>query len=89
MTQKLVALAQERARCRRRFRAGHRAQAASQIAVSAQQQLAGMGQLALATENIKQATSQNVDSTRQAETAAHQLHGLGQKLQALVGRYKL
>lgn len=65
------------------------AQAASQIAVSAQQQLAGMDQLALATENIKQATTQNVDSTRQAETAAHNLHGLGQKLQALVGRYKL
>jgi methyl-accepting chemotaxis protein len=65
------------------------AQAASQIAVSAQQQLAGMDQLALATENIKLATSQNVDSTRQAETAAHNLHGLGQKLQALVGRYKL
>lgn len=65
------------------------AQAASQIAVSAQQQLAGMDQLALATENIKQATSQNLDSTRQAETAAHQLHGLGQKLRDLVGRYKL
>ncbi len=65
------------------------AQAAAQIAVSAQQQLAGMDQLALATENIRQATSQNVDSTRQAETAAHNLHRLGQKLQALVGRYKL
>lgn len=65
------------------------AQAASQIAVSAQQQLAGMDQLALATENIKLATTQNLDSTRQAETAAHNLHGLGQKLQALVGRYKL
>jgi methyl-accepting chemotaxis protein len=64
-------------------------QAASQIAVSAQQQLAGMDQLALATENIKLATTQNVDSTRQAETAAHNLHGLGQKLQALVGRYQL
>ncbi len=65
------------------------AQAANQIAVSAQQQLAGMDQLALATENIKLATSQNLDSTRQSETAAHNLHGLGQKLQALVGRYKL
>ena len=65
------------------------AQAASQIAVWAQQELAGMDQLALATENIKLATTQNVDSTRQAETAAHNLHGLGQRLQALVGRYKL
>jgi methyl-accepting chemotaxis protein len=68
---------------------GESAQAASQIAVSAQQQLAGMNQLALATENIKQATTQNLDSTRQAETAAHDLHSLGQKLQVLVGRYRL
>ena len=65
------------------------AQAASQIAVSAQQQLAGMDQLASAAENIKLATTQNLDSTRQTETAAHNLHALGQKLQVLVGRYRL
>ena len=65
------------------------AQAASQIAVSAQQQLAGMDQLALATENIRVATAQNLDSTRQAESAAHTLHGLGQTLKELVGRFKL
>ena len=65
------------------------AQAASQIAVSAQQQLAGMDQLAQAMENIKVSTTQNMDSTRQAEVAAHNLHALGQKLKELVGRYKV
>jgi PAS domain S-box-containing protein len=65
------------------------AQAANQIAVSAQQQLAGMDQLAQATENIKQATAQNLESMRQAETAVRNLHELGQKLEQLVGRYRV
>ncbi|WP_332674054.1 methyl-accepting chemotaxis protein [Aromatoleum sp.] len=64
------------------------AHAASQIAVSAQQQLAGMDQLALATANIRVATTQNLDSTRQAEAAAHNLHALGQKLKEMVGCYR-
>ena len=64
------------------------AQAASQIAVSAQQQLAGMDQLVLAAANIRVATTQNLDSTRQAELAAHNLHALGQKLKELVDRYR-
>lgn len=64
------------------------AHAASQIAVSAQQQLAGMDQLALATANIRVATTQNLDSTRQAEAAAHNLHALGQKLKEMVRRYR-
>ena len=68
---------------------GESAQAANQIAVSAQQQLAGMDQLAQATENIKLATTQNLESTRQAETAARNLHELGQKLEQLVARYKV
>ena len=68
---------------------GESAQAASQIAVSAQQQLAGMDQLAQAMENIKISTTQNMESTRQAEVAAHNLHELGQKLKELVGRYKV
>jgi methyl-accepting chemotaxis protein len=63
------------------------ASAASQIAVSAQQQLVGMDQLALAMGNIKTATMQNMDSTRQAEVAAHKLHELGQKLKGMVERY--
>jgi methyl-accepting chemotaxis protein len=65
------------------------ASAASQIAVSAQQQLIGMDQLAQAMGNIRLATTQNIDSTRQAELAAHQLHELGQRLKGMVGQYKL
>jgi len=64
------------------------AQAASQIAVSAHQQLTGMDQLSIAMENIKIATLQNADSTRQAELAANNLHGLGLKLKTLVEQYK-
>jgi len=65
------------------------AQAATQIAASSQQQLVGMDQVALAMENIKQASAQNVASTKQAETAAQGLHELGQKLKQLVERYKV
>lgn len=64
------------------------AQAASQIAVSAHQQLTGMDQLGIAMENIKVATVQNAESTRQAEIAASNLHGLGLKLKILVEQYK-
>jgi methyl-accepting chemotaxis protein len=65
------------------------ASAASQIAVSAQQQLVGMDQLAQAMGNIRTATTQNMDSTRQAEIAAHQLHELGLRLKGMVGLYKV
>jgi methyl-accepting chemotaxis protein len=61
------------------------AQAATQIAASSQQQMVGMDQVALAMDNIKQASMQNVAGTKQAETAAHSLHELGQRLGALVG----
>jgi hypothetical protein len=61
------------------------AQAAVQIAASSQQQMVGMDQVALAMENIKQASMQNVSGTRQAETAAQSLHELGQKLSTMIG----
>jgi methyl-accepting chemotaxis protein len=61
------------------------AQAATQIAASSQQQLVGMDQVALAMENIKQASTQNVASTKQAESAAQNLHELGGKFALLVG----
>ncbi len=64
-------------------------QAAVQIAASSQQQLAGMDQVALAMENIKTASTQNVGSTRQTETAAQNLHELGQKIKLLVERYQV
>ncbi|MES2366968.1 MAG: CHASE3 domain-containing protein [Pseudomonadota bacterium] len=62
------------------------AQAATQIAASSQQQMVGMDQVALAMENIKQASVQNVAGTRQAEVAAQGLHELGQELATLIGR---
>ena len=40
-------------------------------------------------ENIKQASTQNVASTKQAETAAQNLHEVGQKLRQLVEQYKV
>lgn len=60
------------------------AQAATQIAASSQQQLVGMDQVALAMENIKQASTQNVAATRQAEQAAKNLNELGQRLRSLI-----
>ncbi len=61
------------------------AQAATQIAASSQQQIVGMEQVSLAIDNIKQASMQNVAGTRQAESAAHDLHELGRRLGQMVG----
>lgn len=65
------------------------ANAAQQIVASARQQTTGMEQIALAMQNINQATIQNLTSTRQAEKAAQDLSGLAQQMEALVARYKL
>jgi methyl-accepting chemotaxis protein len=65
------------------------AQAATQIAASSQQQLVGTDQVALAMQNIKQASMQNVSATRQAETAAHSLNQLGGTLKEIVAGYRL
>ena len=65
------------------------AQAATQIAASSQQQLVGMDQVALAMESIKEASTQNMASAKQLESAAHNLKELGQKLQHTVARYKV
>jgi hypothetical protein len=65
------------------------AQAAAQIAASSHQQLVGMDQVALAMDNIKQASTQNVAGTKQTETAAHSLHEVGQKLKQTVERYEV
>jgi methyl-accepting chemotaxis protein len=40
-------------------------------------------------ESIKQASTQNVDSAKQLEVAAHNLNELGQKLKQLVEQYKV
>jgi len=65
------------------------AHAATQIAVSAQQQLIGMDQLVLAMESIRGATVQNAASAKQAETGAQGLHMLGQKLQGMLARFQV
>ncbi len=64
------------------------AQAAMQIAVSAQQQWAGMDQVALAMHSIGQASTQNVISTQQTEETARKLHELGLKLKQLAAAYQ-
>ncbi|MBI3007494.1 MAG: MCP four helix bundle domain-containing protein [candidate division NC10 bacterium] len=60
------------------------AQAAQQILVSAQQQAAGVDQVAVAMQNIQQASTQNMASTRQVERAAQDLNALAGRLKALV-----
>jgi len=65
------------------------AQAARQIAVSAQQQLVGMDQVAMAMQNIQQASLQNVASTKQTESTAQTLRELGLRLTQLVEQYRV
>ena len=60
------------------------AQAAQQILVSAQQQVVGMDQIVLAMQNIQQASTQNMVSTRQVERAAEDLNELARRLKTLV-----
>ncbi len=62
---------------------------ASQIAATTQQQLVGMEQAAVAMENIKTATFQNVDGSKQLELAAKSIKEIGKKLKQLVSQYKL
>jgi methyl-accepting chemotaxis protein len=65
------------------------AQAAMQIAASSHQQLVGMDQVTSAMESIRLAGNQNVASVNQAGTAAKNINELGQRLKALVQRYKV
>jgi methyl-accepting chemotaxis protein len=60
-------------------------QAAQQILAAAQQEVAGMDQVALAMQNIQQASSQAMASTRQVEQAAQDLTELARRLQARAG----
>ncbi|MDD5765409.1 MAG: methyl-accepting chemotaxis protein [Candidatus Marinimicrobia bacterium] len=65
------------------------AQAVTQIAASSQQQLVGMDQVVLAMENIKQASTESIASTKQVETSAQNLLRLSQKLMEMVEQFKL
>jgi methyl-accepting chemotaxis protein len=62
------------------------AQTAVQIVTSSQQQLVGLDQMALAMENIKEASGQNLASAKQLNTAAQSLQELGRKLKQTVDR---
>ncbi len=63
------------------------AQAAMQISVSTNEQVAGIDQVSSAMESIKKATEQIVSSTRQSEESTKNLHELGMKLKQMVARY--
>jgi methyl-accepting chemotaxis protein len=60
------------------------AQSVTQIALSSQEQLVGMDQVAQAMVSVKQAATQNVDGMRQIEKAAQRLHEVGQTLKGFV-----
>ena len=64
------------------------AQAAVQIAASNQQQMAGISQVTIAMENIKQGSNQTAASTKQAEMAARNLSELAQKIKQLMEHYQ-
>ena len=65
------------------------AQAASLIAALSEQQLTGVEQVTVAMEEIKEASQQNLEVTRQVEEHAGRLHTLGEKMQELVRQYRL
>jgi methyl-accepting chemotaxis protein len=60
-----------------------------QIVTSTQEQAIGMDQIAIAVQSINQASSQNLEGSRQIEAAARNLYELNQKLQTLVSRYRV
>jgi PAS domain S-box-containing protein len=64
------------------------AQMAIQIAASSQEQMVGMDQVALAMDNINQASSQNAASVKQIEITVQTLHEMGQKLKQLVEKFR-
>lgn len=68
---------------------GEAARAATQIAASSHQQLVGMDQIALAMQNIREASTQHVASNKQTESAAKNLHEVGLRLKQLVEQYQL
>ena len=65
------------------------AAAATQIALSSQQQMVGVDQVTLAMETIRQAGQQNAASATQLENAAATLSALGHKLQQLTEHYQV
>jgi methyl-accepting chemotaxis protein len=66
---------------------GEAAQAAMQIVASASQQVTGMAQIQQAMADINQVSTQNLASTRQAETAVRDLDLLGGRLKETLSSY--
>lgn len=65
------------------------AQAASQIAVSSQQQLVGVEQVNIAMANIKDASNLQVEHMKQIETGIQGLNDVGHSLKEMVKDYRL
>jgi methyl-accepting chemotaxis protein len=65
------------------------ANAAQQIVASSHQQTTGIEQIALAMENIHQATLQNKALTHQTQKTAQGLSNIAQQMEKLVARYTL
>jgi methyl-accepting chemotaxis protein len=63
------------------------AQTAAQIAVSNQQQLAGVDQVAAAMSSIRDACEEHILAIRHVEDGANRLNEIGAKLKLLVDRY--
>ncbi|CAG0935609.1 Frizzy aggregation protein FrzCD [Thermoflexales bacterium] len=64
------------------------AQTAVQVVAGGRQQAAGVEQIAMAMQNINQATVQSLASTRQTERAAQNLNQLSGELTTTVGQYQ-
>jgi methyl-accepting chemotaxis protein len=65
------------------------AQAAAQVVSGGQQQRNGVEQVALAMQNINQATVQSLASTRQAEMSAQNLNELALRMTDVIRRYQV
>jgi len=63
--------------------------AATQILASSNEQMVGLNQVAQAMDNIRNASDQIVQSTRQAEQATSSLNDMGKRLCHLVERFKV
>ena len=60
---------------------------AIEIASSIQEQVAGMDQISLAMEKIRDAAQRNLEITRKAEKTAEDLHELGGRLKKITVQY--
>lgn len=64
------------------------AESASQIAITSDQQLIGVGQVTVAMNNIKDASNEQVDHIKQIESGVQSLNHVSNNLKKLVSEYK-